>query len=184
MTVGELADIVLGNAEILAMNDGGITLTGGEPLAQPGFVTGLPRKVKLFVHTAVETSGHVPNEVFKSVLEYLDLVLFDIKHMDPVVHKRHTGVDNRLILENLRTLIESGREFVIRVPLIPGVNDTEENTRAMAEALKGARSRGWSCCATIRWPAPSTGGSAGNTPRLSTPGWSRGYIKRYLRKTT
>lgn len=140
MTVGELADMVLKNAGILAMNDGGITLTGGEPLAQPEFVIGLLKKVKPFVHTAVETSGHVPGEVFKSALEYLDLVLFDIKHMDPVSHKRHTGVDNRLIQENLRTLIVSGREFVIRVPLIPGVNDTEENMRAMADTLKGARS--------------------------------------------
>lgn len=140
VTVDELAALVLKNREIYALNDGGITLTGGEPLFQAGFVKALLTRVGAEVHTAIETSGHAPAEVFRDLLPLVDLVMFDLKQMDPTLHKRYTGVDNRLILENLKTLCTGDTEFIIRIPLIPGVNDTPENMRAVLDAVKGAPS--------------------------------------------
>ena len=140
MTVDELADLILKNKEIYKLNNGGVTLTGGEPLFQADFVLKLLRRIKPDIHTAIETSGYAPASVFKEILPLLDLVLFDIKHMDPVQHKKYTGVDNRLIQENLKTLCLSGNKFIIRVPLIPGVNDTEENMEAILGVIKGVDS--------------------------------------------
>ncbi|WP_075558009.1 radical SAM protein [Parabacteroides timonensis] len=140
ITVDELAGQLLKNKDIYALNNGGITLTGGEPLLQADFVRELLRKINPFVHTAIETSGYAPVSVFKEVLPLLDLVLFDIKQMDPVLHKRYTGVDNRLILKNLETLCSSGNKFIIRVPLIPGVNDTKENMQSILKVIKGVES--------------------------------------------
>ena len=91
------------------------------------------------IHRAVETSGHASGKTFEKVLERVELVLFDIKLVDSLMHKKYTGVDNRLIKANLKTLCESGKEFVARIPLIPGVNDTVENMLATAELLQGAK---------------------------------------------
>lgn len=140
ITADELAGQLLKNKDIYALNNGGITLTGGEPLLQADFVMELLQKIKPFVHTTIETSGYAPVFVFKEVIPLLDLILFDIKQMDPVLHKRYTGVDNRLILENLETLCSSGNKFIIRIPLIPGVNDTEKNMRAILKVVKGVES--------------------------------------------
>jgi len=138
ITVDELADIILRNRDIFELNGGGVTLTGGEPLFQAQFVTQLLERVKPHVHTAIETSGYAPRAVFREVLPFLNLVMFDVKHTDSALHKRYTGVDNRPILENLESLCSSGVEFIVRIPLIPGVNDTEDNMRAILNIVKGA----------------------------------------------
>ncbi|NLJ41110.1 MAG: radical SAM protein [Clostridiales bacterium] len=133
-----LAEELLKGKEILEKSRGGITISGGEPLAQPAFLLELIEALKP-VHIALDTSGYAPNRIFKSVTEGVDLVLFDIKHTDPVVHKRVTGVDNRLILENLEYLCSTDKEFYVRIPLIPGINDTMKNMEKIAELIKGAR---------------------------------------------
>lgn len=140
VTVDELASQIIKNKDIYALNNGGITLTGGEPLFQADFVLKLLRKIKPFVHTVIETSGYAPVSIFKEVLPFLDLVLFDIKQMDTVLYKKYTGVDNHLMLKNLETLCSSGNEFIIRVPLIPGVNDTKENMLSILNVVKGVSS--------------------------------------------
>jgi pyruvate formate lyase activating enzyme len=138
VTVDEMAALILRNKEIYAMNNGGITFTGGEPLLQAGFVKALALRVRPAVHTAIETSGYAAADIFAGMLSSVDLVMFDVKHMDPAMHKQYTGVDNAPILRNLETLCRSGREFIVRVPLIPGVNDTERNMRAIMNAVRGA----------------------------------------------
>ncbi|MBO4476390.1 MAG: radical SAM protein [Bacteroidales bacterium] len=116
---------------------GGVTFTGGEPLMQAAFLTEVMDLLP-GIHKAVETSGYASPETFREVLSRTDLFLFDIKLADPELHRQFTGAGNAPILQNLQTLIASGKPFVARVPLIPGVNDTPENMEATAELLEGA----------------------------------------------
>lgn len=134
----DLAKELLRGKEILEKNNGGITISGGEPMAQPEFLLELVRELKP-VHIAVETSGYAPEEVFRKVVASVDLVLMDIKHTDPKIHKQVTGVDNTLILRNLSYLCTSGKKFYIRIPLIPGINDTRENMERTAELIKNTK---------------------------------------------
>ena len=133
----DLAARLLKNRDFFAMNEGGVTFTGGEPTAQPAFLMDVLNKLP-GIHRAIETSGFCSGEVFARVLERLDYVLFDIKHADPVAHKRWTGVDNAPILSNVERLKASGLPFVIRVPLIPGVNDSVDNMKATRDLVAGA----------------------------------------------
>ena len=132
-----LASRLLKNREFFAMNEGGVTFTGGEPTAQPAFLIDILGKLP-GIHRAIETSGFCQSEVFARILENLDYVLFDIKLVDPAEHKRWTGVDNAPILANLELLKASGKPFVIRVPLIPGVNDSIDNMKATRDLVAGA----------------------------------------------
>jgi pyruvate formate lyase activating enzyme len=135
-TAKDLAGILLQNKDILQANQGGVTFTGGEPLAQHEFLLELIDELE-GMHTAIETSGYCAPESFKSVIDRLDYVIMDIKLVDSGLHKQYTGVDNELILKNLSYLGRSGKPFVIRVPLIPGVNDTDDNINATAELVQG-----------------------------------------------
>jgi len=130
--------------EVLAeASGGGLTLSGGEPLAQADFAAELLRRCKheeTGRHTVVETSGAVPWHHFQKVADDVDLFLYDLKHMDPDEHLRLTGRSNEQILENAVQLAQEGRPMVIRVPLIPGVNDTKANlaaTAAFVQSLPG-----------------------------------------------
>jgi pyruvate formate lyase activating enzyme len=115
-------------------DEGGMTLTGGEPTFQPRMVEALARLAKAEgISTTLETSGHTRWKVLERLLPYLDLILFDIKHLDSATHKTFTGVDNELILANLRKLAACGAPVRVRVPLIPGFNATEASVRAIAE---------------------------------------------------
>jgi pyruvate formate lyase activating enzyme len=134
----DLAKILLKGKEVLMGSGGGITISGGEPLAQPEFLFDLIGHLKP-VNVAVETSGHAKREIFQRLVKEADLVLMDIKHTDTVIHKKFTGVDNDLILANLEYLCASDTPFHIRIPLIPGVNDTEDNMENTALLLKDAR---------------------------------------------
>lgn len=133
----ELAQKFLKNKEIFAMNSGGITLTGGEPLMQADFAADILEKSKP-VHGAIETSGYAKPEVFKKVAHSCDLILFDIKHTNKEVHKKFTGVGNEKILKNLENLCGWNIPFIVRIPLIPEVNDTRENMLAIASLIKDA----------------------------------------------
>jgi pyruvate formate lyase activating enzyme len=132
MTAGEVLAEVLRDAAFYA-EGGGVTLTGGEPLAQLEFAYAILRLARReVVHTALETCGHVPWACFERVLPDLDLVLYDLKHMDSERHRRGTGVGNERILDNARRVARCGVAMLMRVPLIPGFNMDAENVRRTA----------------------------------------------------
>jgi pyruvate formate lyase activating enzyme len=111
---------------------GGVTFSGGEPLVQWRFLGEmLDRCAAREIHTAVDTCGFAKPAVLLAIAEKTDLFLFDLKLMDPRRHLELTGVDNYLILENLRTLTSMGKAVRVRVPVIPGVTDAEENFDAI-----------------------------------------------------
>lgn len=119
-----------------------MTLSGGEPLAQQGFTLALLKTAKeKGVHTALDTSGYARWEVMERILEYVDLVLYDIKNMDPEAHKKFSGVSNELILDNARRTARKVK-LRLRVPLIPGVNDTRENLEQTAKFAKSLEPEG------------------------------------------
>jgi pyruvate formate lyase activating enzyme len=116
---------------------GGVTFSGGEPFAQPGFLLELGRKAKeRGYHVCVETTGYVKWDVMREMLPYIDLFLYDFKHMDSETHRKFTGVGNELILDNYKRLLEYSQKTVIRFPVIPGINDTDENIRQLTEFLQ------------------------------------------------
>ena len=133
----ELAAKLLRNEDIFKMNGGGVTFTGGEPLSQAQFLLEVLEELDGRIHTAIETSGYAPMEVFREVIGKVDLVMMDIKMVDPELHRKWTGKSNSLILNNLNILVASGRPFIARIPLIPGVNDDKENLEATAALLEG-----------------------------------------------
>lgn len=105
---------------------GGATFSGGEPLSQPEFLHSLLRACKAReIHTTVDTSGYAPWEVLREIAADADLFLYDLKLMDDGEHRKFTGVSNELILENLRLLSEAGGAIIVRVPIVPEVNDDE-----------------------------------------------------------
>ena len=133
-----LAARIRRDEDIFRDSGGGVTFTGGEPLMQAEFLCEVLDRLT-DIHKAVETCGYASEQTFKRVLERVDYMLFDVKLVDSELHKRWTGVGNELIKANLKTLCESGKPFVARVPLIPGVNDSAENMEATAELLVGAK---------------------------------------------
>ncbi len=117
---------------------GGVTLSGGEPAYQKAFVLALLKKCReADLHTTIDTCGYAPYETIKEIAENVDLILFDVKHMDETRHIEGTGVSNKLILDNLKRLCEEGDyDIGVRIPLITGYNDDEENVRKTAGFLK------------------------------------------------
>ena len=130
LSARELADRLLETAQVLGDSHGGFTFSGGEPLFQPEFLMELMGHLQ-GNHLCIETSGFAKKEVFRQVIDRLDYIIMDIKLVDPGLHKQHTGVDNRLILENFEYLKQIGKPFLIRTPLIPGITDTAENLTAI-----------------------------------------------------
>ena len=126
-TVEELFQDVMKDSPFYRRSNVGVTIGGGEPTMQHKFVTALLKKCKeTYVHTAMETCGYVKWEHLERILEHVDLLYFDIKHMDARIHEEITGVSNEIILENARKASDI-RPIIIRIPLIPGLNDSEEN---------------------------------------------------------
>lgn len=114
--------------------DGGVTLTGGEPMSQPAFVLALCKALRnMGIHICMETCGHAPARAFEEVAPYVDEVLFDYKATGRQEHEKLTGVSGILILENLKRLSEMGKTIVLRCPLIPGINDSREHLKGIAE---------------------------------------------------
>ena len=130
----ELCEKLLKNAVILNRG-GGVTFSGGEPLVQSDFVLECLNILRGKLHTAVQTCGYTSEEIFERVLESADYYLYDLKLIDEDEHIRYTGVSNKKILRNFKALAKSGKNFVIRVPLIPGVTDTEHNIDAIAKLI-------------------------------------------------
>lgn len=123
-TVGEILEIVEKERVFIQQSDGGVTFSGGEPLMQTPFLTeALKACMSHGFHTAVDTSGYTPPDNLTKIIPYTDLFLFDVKHLDNEVHIQQTSVSNSLILGNLRILIDSGKNIILRIPVIPGMND-------------------------------------------------------------
>ena len=141
MTSDEVVAEVLKDKDFYEASGGGMTVSGGEPLARGEFVAELFAKAKAAgLRTAIETSGYASLQTIEAVAKVTDLWLYDIKGMDPARHKEHTHVDNGPILRNLRWLDAHGAKIVLRCPMIPGVNDADANLAALgklADELKG-----------------------------------------------
>jgi len=123
----EILREVLRDVDYYNTSGGGVTFSGGECMLQVDFLEEILRKCRENgVHTAVDTAGHIPFERFERIMPYTDLFLYDVKCFDSAKHKRYTGVGNELILENLRKLFDVGAKVWIRIPVIPGVNDSRD----------------------------------------------------------
>lgn len=116
------------DAVFYRQSGGGVTFGGGEALLWPEMVKHVGAECKSRgYHVAVETCGYVPYKVFEEVLPALDLILYDVKHMDDESHKKLCGVSNKVILENLARVLGESVEVLVRVPVVPGMNDAEGN---------------------------------------------------------
>jgi pyruvate formate lyase activating enzyme len=136
-TVGEVYKEVAKDKLFYSSSNGGITVSGGEPLMQASFTRDLLCVCRENgITTCIETCGFTEWKIMKSVMEHVDLTLYDVKHMDSEKHKKYTGVNNERILDNLIKLSNEMRVPVIaRTPIIPGYNDSDENIHAMGKFL-------------------------------------------------
>ena len=126
-TADELHGIILADRDYYLATGGGVTFSGGECMLYPDFMAELAEKcVNSRISVAIDTAGNVPWSHFEKILPFADCFLYDIKALDPALHKAGTGADNRLILENLEHLIQAGKRIIIRTPVIPGYNDGDE----------------------------------------------------------
>jgi len=139
MTATEVFEDVNGDAIFYQNSGGGVTLSGGDPVAQPDFSISILKLCRnAGIHTAIETCGFAKWDALTGILEHTDLVLYDIKHMDPVKHKEYTGVSNELILDNAKKIHqELNLPMLARVPILPGYNDSAENLKRTAEFISG-----------------------------------------------
>jgi len=136
MTVEEVYNIVKRDIDYYKVSGGGLTCSGGELLMQADFVAELFKHCRINeIHTCADTSGFGSEKKMEKILAYTDLVYYDLKHMDSAEHKRLCGRSNDLILRNLALVVEKGIPMVIRVPLIPGYNDSDENITAIAKTV-------------------------------------------------
>ena len=137
VSAGELVEEVAKDLPFFRNSKGGVTLSGGEPARQPefsyNFLLGCKQRG---IHTALETTGYARWKVTLALARVTDLLLYDVKFIDPDAHHRHTGVSNRLILENLGKLAILGLDIQVRVPCIPGINDGEEQIRSAAGSVR------------------------------------------------
>jgi pyruvate formate lyase activating enzyme len=142
MSVTEVFDAVRRDKLFYDTGGGGVTVSGGEPLLQAGFVRALFERCKAGgIGTCVETSGCVPSENLLEVLPLTDHLLFDLKHMDADIHRKYTGRSNGLILKNAALASEKGADILFRIPLIPGVNDGDGSVGATARFVLGLPGR-------------------------------------------
>jgi len=140
MSVEEVMSEVLKDWFFYKKSGGGITISGGDPLIQPNFVNALLRVAKknqiYSMHTTIEISGHCRWNDIKQMLRYLDLIYFDVKHIDPKIHKRLTGKSNETILNNLLKISQYNVPIIIRIPIIPGFTDSTYNIDGIISFIK------------------------------------------------
>jgi pyruvate formate lyase activating enzyme len=144
MSVDEVMAEISRDTVFYDESNGGVTISGGEPLMQPQFLLKLLDACgDLDLHRTVDTSGHAETKTLLQVAACTDLFLYDLKHMDPAKHLYYTGVSNEMILQNLKRLSDLGAEIIVRLPIIPGINSDDENidrTGAFVSRLAGIRS--------------------------------------------
>ena len=138
-TADEVFEIIEKDRSFYEGSGGGVTFSGGECMLQIDFLYQILKKCKeAGIHTAVDTAGHVPFEYFKRIMPYTDLFLYDVKCADSEKHRKYTGVGNEQILINLKKLLDSYARVIIRVPVISGVNDSEEEIGKIKKICTGA----------------------------------------------
>jgi pyruvate formate lyase activating enzyme len=139
--VDELFDIVKKDEQFYRSSGGGVTIGGGEPTFQPHFAYRFLKKCQEnYIHVAIDTCGYTVSEEGFRVLEEADLLLYDLKGLDPEDHLRNTGVSSKVILSNLQKLNDLGKSIIIRLPLIPGYTDSDANLQATATLLAKLKS--------------------------------------------
>ena len=137
-TLTDLVKLVERDRPFYEESGGGVTLSGGEALSQGEAAAALAEELsRRGIHVALDTCGHCPPETLRKLLPWTDLFLYDLKHMDAQLHRRYTGQDNALILQNLRLLLESGAKVALRLPLLAGMNDDEKNIGAVLAFIAG-----------------------------------------------
>jgi pyruvate formate lyase activating enzyme len=130
MTIDQVMGEIERDRVFYEQSKGGVSFTGGEPLAQKDVLLVLLKTCReRGLHTVVDTSGYAPWEVFDEIHSFVDLFLYDLKLMNTERHQEWTGVSNADILSNLRQLVERGLNVIVRIPIIPGINDDKENLR-------------------------------------------------------
>lgn len=127
------------DCDVYALSGGGVTFSGGEPLMQWPFVSEVIDRLE-GISVAVETSGYAPDEIFDDALHKCNLIMMDWKVSDPVLHKKYTGVSQERIRTHLEKLVNSSVPFILRMPIIPSVNDRPEHFRAAADLVKKSES--------------------------------------------
>lgn len=133
MSLDEVLDEILKDEIFYDDSMGGVTFSGGEPLMQPRFLRALLEGCRSSgIHTAIDTCGYAPPEILMAVVPLANLFLYDLKLMEEALHVEFTGISNKLILENLQLLGRAHDNIWIRVPIIPGVNDREDQLEALA----------------------------------------------------
>ncbi|MDR3645782.1 MAG: glycyl-radical enzyme activating protein [Clostridia bacterium] len=138
----ELIDEVKKDKLFFDNSGGGVTVSGGEPMLQAGFLRGFLKLCRINgIHTAIDTCGYAAWEDFEKVAEYTDLFLYDIKVTDPARHLEYTGADNGLILQNLAGLADLKKNIIIRIPLIPGYTDSPSDMEETAAFIGGRMGR-------------------------------------------
>jgi pyruvate formate lyase activating enzyme len=138
-SVPDLITVVEKERVFIERSEGGVTFSGGEPANQIEFLLEALKALKnIGIHTAVDTSGYTPGENLLKIFPFTNLFLFDLKQMDPQNHFKFTGVSNELILENYRLVAESGKDFMVRIPVVPGYNDDHENLFRLRELILNA----------------------------------------------
>jgi pyruvate formate lyase activating enzyme len=136
-TIDEVLDIVVPQIKNDNSSDGGVTLSGGEPMSQFGFTLAFLKKAKeLGIHTCLDTAGYTKTDHFKEVAPYVDIFLYDYKETDPYRHQEFTGVNQQLIMKNLDYLVSMGKNVILRCPIIPGYNDTPAHFQGIATTSK------------------------------------------------
>lgn len=134
MSVGQVMEEVERDLEYYIQSGGGMTISGGEPLSQGGFAQALLTEAQEEgIHTCIETTGMGD---LGAVLPHLDMLYFDIKAMNPQLHKELTGIENQIIQENLALAAKSGVPMVVRLPFVPGYNDGEEELNALGQRMQ------------------------------------------------
>ena len=136
VTPDDIFDRIIKNEQFYVSSGGGVTFSGGEPLMQADFLIECLDLFEGRIHRCVQTSGHCPSDKFKAVAERTDLFLYDIKLVNSEKMHRYTGGDSKLIINNLQHLVNTEKDFIIRIPLIPGVTDTDENISDIISLLK------------------------------------------------
>lgn len=137
VTHAALMEEILRDRVFFMESGGGVTFSGGEPLMQSGALIKLLKDCgRKRLHRAVDTSGYATKVTMMHIAEHTDVFLYDLKIMDPARHKAYTGVDNRLILDNADALLNAGADVIFRIPVIPGVNDSEEEISSFLDFLE------------------------------------------------
>lgn len=128
VTIPELMREIEKDSVFYEESGGGVTFSGGEPTMQPDFLSSLLKECKeAGLHTTVDTSGYAPTRIFEKIIGHTDLFLYDLKLMNDELHQKYTGVSNKLIHTNLKWLDENYKNICIRIPVVPGITDSQEN---------------------------------------------------------